>query len=116
MKLCCSLPDGQLLLQEVILANTFWSRLKGLLGRASLPPQQGLLIRPCHSVHTLGMRFAIGVVFLNADNEILKILPELVPGRLSPVVKGSRQVLELHPQTLQAAQLQPQMKLCFEPC
>lgn len=98
---------------EVDHANTFFTRLRGLLGRDGLGPEQGLLISPCHSVHTLGMRFAIGVVFLNREGQVLHQIAEMPPGRLSPVIKGAKQVLELHPHTLAHWQLQIGETLVF---
>ena len=45
-------------------ADSVAARLRGLLGRDGLPAGTGLWIRPCNAVHTLGMRFAIDIVFL----------------------------------------------------
>lgn len=105
--MCCARPtdlrcqlNGSLWLQHVQHANGFWSRLRGLLGRDSLPPDAGLLLEPCNAVHTLGMRFAIGVVYLGPDNRVLRVVPELPPGRLGPTVWGARRVLETHPSRL----------------
>ncbi|MGE3726203.1 MAG: DUF192 domain-containing protein [Candidatus Sericytochromatia bacterium] len=94
------LRGEQLLLSEVAHANSFFTRLRGLLGQKELKQEQGLLITPCHSVHTLGMHFAIGVVFLNRDGQVLHQISAMAPGKLSPVIKGAKQVLELHPETL----------------
>lgn len=88
------------LLSQVAHANSFFTRLRGLLGRTELSADQGLLISPCHSVHTLGMHFAIGVVFLNREGAVIHQIAEMPPGQLSPIIKGAKKVLELHPQTL----------------
>ncbi|PIQ28233.1 hypothetical protein COW36_04655 [bacterium (Candidatus Blackallbacteria) CG17_big_fil_post_rev_8_21_14_2_50_48_46] len=101
----CAWRGEQKVLENVILANHFFSRLKGLLGRKSIAPDQGLLIRPCHSVHTMGMKFSIGVVFLDKDGKILHLILDMAPGRFSPVIKGARQVLELQPERLQSLNL-----------
>ncbi|MGV3527115.1 MAG: DUF192 domain-containing protein [Candidatus Sericytochromatia bacterium] len=93
--------NGAPWLRRVEHANTFWSRLRGLLGRDGLPPDAALLLEPCNAVHTLGMRFAIGVVYLAADNRVLKVIPSLPPGRLGPTVWGARRVLETHPSRLE---------------
>lgn len=98
----CLQADGHLLLSQVELAASFWTRLKGLLGRDSLAPEQGLLIEPCNSVHTLGMRFAIAVLFLSAENQVLYVIPQMQPGQISPIIRGTRRVLELHPEVLEA--------------
>jgi hypothetical protein len=55
--------------------------MRGLLGRKSLPSGEGILLRPAASVHMAFMRFAIDVVFLDRDNHVLKIVPNLRPWR-----------------------------------
>lgn len=109
------LQDEQTLLQQVTLADSFWSRFKGLLGRKQLAPDEGLLLKPCSSVHTLGMQFAIGVVYLNRSNEILHIQPHMPPGRLGPLIKGACQVLEVNPDWLAASPLKVGSQLHFQP-
>ncbi|MFA5702960.1 MAG: DUF192 domain-containing protein [Advenella sp.] len=64
-------------------ANTFWQRFKGLLGKKNWPANQVLLIRPCNSVHTVGMRFPICVIFLSHDYRVIKVEPCLKPWRFS---------------------------------
>lgn len=100
MNFICERDNGQVLVKSVRHANHFWSRLKGLLGRKSLDLSEGLLIEPCNSVHSLGMKFPIAVIYLSKDNQILHLLPELRPGKLGPVIRGSRRVLEMHPEAL----------------
>ena len=62
------------------LADTFLSRLVGLLGKSSLDDGAGLLIRPSSGVHTMWMRFAIDVVALDKDLRVLKTWQRLPPG------------------------------------
>ncbi|MBP1763373.1 MAG: hypothetical protein H6Q65_431 [Firmicutes bacterium] len=78
------------------IAVTFLQRLKGLLGTKFLPEGEALLIRPCSSVHTLGMNYAIDVLFMTADDRVLKIAASMPPGRAA-VAWGSSYVLELPP-------------------
>ena len=75
-------------------ADSFWSRGVGLLGRRSLPPAEGLLIRPCSSVHTLFMRFTIDVVYLDEAWRVVKVVHRLKPWRFS-AGRGAKMVLEL---------------------
>ncbi|MAM89213.1 MAG: hypothetical protein CME36_18090 [unclassified Hahellaceae] len=58
---------------ETFIAASFFQRLRGLLGRKSLGEFQGLLLEECNSVHTIGMRFAIDIIFLSADFRIVEI-------------------------------------------
>jgi uncharacterized protein len=75
-------------------ADRPFGRLKGLLGRRSLPPGEGLLLRPASSVHTFFMRFPIDVVFLDRDLRVLSIARDLRPWRAAGR-PGARAALEL---------------------
>jgi uncharacterized protein len=77
------------------LADTPSSRRRGLLGRAGLEPDHGMLIRPCSSVHTWFMRFPIDVVFLDRDGIVLRIVARMGPWRLARGKNGAWQTLEL---------------------
>jgi uncharacterized protein len=65
------------------LAGTGASRRKGLLGRKSLSPGEGLWIKPCESVHTFFMRFAIDLVYLDRKHRVRKVKSNVGPWRLS---------------------------------
>ncbi len=69
-------------------------RMRGLLGRPALQPGEGLLIAPCNAVHTVGMRYAIDVVFMDAEGRVLNVRPALRPLRMAHAFRA-RQVLEL---------------------
>ena len=56
-------------------------RTRGLLGRSGLAPNEGLLLRRCRSVHTLGMRFPIDVLLFDGRGRVLRIVA-MRPGRL----------------------------------
>lgn len=58
-------------------ADTFFKRLRGLIGRKSLPLEHGLMIVPCNSIHMLFMRFAIDAVFIDKNFVIKKIAANL---------------------------------------
>jgi uncharacterized protein len=71
------------------------SRFVGLLGRRGLPEGVGLWIRPCSSVHMFGMRFAIDVVYLNRDCEVVKVVSHLKPWRVSAGGRRTHSTIEL---------------------
>lgn len=77
---------------HVRLAVTRLARLRGLAGRRG--PSPPLLLAPCSSIHTLGMRAAIDVVFLDADLRVLRVVDSLPPWRFA-TARGARAVLEL---------------------
>jgi uncharacterized membrane protein (UPF0127 family) len=72
---------GSVACERCVVADTSLSRMRGLLGRRSLAPDEGILLRPASSVHTLFMRFAIDVVFLDRDLAVLRVVPGLRPWR-----------------------------------
>jgi len=76
-------------------ADTALSRMKGLLGRKSIDRDYGLWIAPGNSIHTFFMKFPIDVVFLSKSNQVLKLLQDIKPNRLSSIVWGARSILEL---------------------
>src|SRR5215207_4523882 len=68
-------------LAGIAVADTRRTRMKGLLGRRSLEPGEGLLLQPAGSVHTAFMRFAIDVVFLDRDLRVLRVAASVRPWR-----------------------------------
>ena len=78
-----------------LVADSFWSRLVGLMGKPKPPNGEGLLIRPCSSIHMFFMRFSIDAVFLDNDYRIVRVVRNLAPGRIVGTVPGARQVLEV---------------------
>lgn len=75
-------------------ASNPWTRFWGLMGKPGLAEGEALLIEPCYSVHTMFMRFAIDVVFLDSEQRITKVAAGLKPFRAS-VSRGARRVLEM---------------------
>jgi uncharacterized membrane protein (UPF0127 family) len=98
---------GAELADRVALATTFWTRFKGLMGRKTFEAGEGLLIIPCNSVHCFFMKFAIDVVYLSREGEVLRVASDLHPGAIGPLVKGARAVLELPAGTAAAAGVLP---------
>jgi len=78
-------------------ADTHWTRLRGLLGLASSDFRNGsgLWIVPCHGVHTLGMGFPIDVVYLDRAMTVIHVQSDLHPWRFAPVRTQAASVLEL---------------------
>jgi len=77
------------------LADRSADRRRGLLGRDALATGRGLLLRPCGSVHTFGMRFPIDVVFLERDGRVRKVVERMGAARLAWGGWRAWQTLEL---------------------
>lgn len=86
--------DGDVVVENCLLAETALSRCRGLLGRSGLSSGEGMLLRPTSSVHTAFMRFAIDVVFLDRADRVLKVADDLAPWRMAGC-RGARAALEL---------------------
>jgi len=83
-------------------AQTHWSRLRGLLGASEddFRNGRGLWIRPCRGVHTLAMNFPIDVVYLDSANTVLHVESNLQPWRFAPIRLKATSVLELPSHTI----------------
>jgi uncharacterized membrane protein (UPF0127 family) len=77
-----------------VIADTLPRRLRGLLGVRGLPRGEGIVLRPGWSIHTAFMRFPIDVVYVDADQVVVKVVPNLQPWRAS-TCRGARDVVEL---------------------
>ena len=86
--------DDRIACERCDVADHPVARMRGLLGRSDLPQGEGVLLRPAGSIHTFFMRFPIDVLFLDDDDVVLEVVPELRPWRVAGV-KGARSVLEL---------------------
>ena len=86
--------DGEVVVSQVIPAETLPARLRGLLSRAALADGTGMLIRPCRSIHMWFMRFPIDAAFLDHDMQVLKISRNLRPWQLAFAPPGTDCVLE----------------------
>jgi uncharacterized membrane protein (UPF0127 family) len=87
---------------EVSVANNYLLRLVGLLGKTArwAQPGRGLLIIPCHGVHTLGMMFPLDLIFLNREKRVIHIEEYVRPFRVSKVIRKAVSVLELPVHTI----------------
>lgn len=71
--------NGRVLIPDVEAATSLPARMRGLLGRDGLPAGAALLLDPCPAIHTWGMRFRLDVIFLSAENEVVRIVRDLRP-------------------------------------
>ncbi len=76
-----SKADGTIVCDRCRLATSPYARAKGLLGRSSLEPGEGMLFRPAGSIHMFFMRFALDVVFCDRDLVVLDVVRDLRPWR-----------------------------------
>jgi uncharacterized membrane protein (UPF0127 family) len=79
---------------DVRVAGDPLARLLGLAGLRALPPATGLLLPRTRSIHTLGMRFALDLVWLDGDGAVVRVDRGVRPWRLRSC-RAAWQVVEL---------------------
>ncbi|MDI6774218.1 MAG: DUF192 domain-containing protein [Verrucomicrobiota bacterium] len=91
-----ALKNGErTLIGRVWVADRFWLRMKGLLGRNALDPDQALFLAPCGSVHTFFMRFPLDLLFVTRQMRVTRVVWHVPPFRLVFGEAGSWGVLEM---------------------
>jgi uncharacterized membrane protein (UPF0127 family) len=66
---------------EIPVATTWLSRLLGLALLARERAGAGLLIPGCRSVHTIGMRFRLDLLFFDRRGQVVEICRDVPAGR-----------------------------------
>lgn len=96
-----NVTQNTIIASDAVLAKTFFVRLKGLLGTKKLDTGKGLVIRPCCSIHTVGMNYDIDVVFVGSDDNVLKVVSNMPANRFA-LCRKSSYVIELPAGTIEA--------------
>ena len=97
---------------HVALAQSFLQRLRGLLGRPPLRAKQALWLAQCNSIHTLGMRYPIDVVFLDRAGKVTKVC-EAVPPLAARGSLGANSALEFRAGEAMQLGIRPGMHLAW---
>lgn len=92
---------GTLLGTRIGLADRIWQRARGYLARAEPRLGEGLLLVPCRSVHMMGMRFALDIVFLDRAGIVTAAYPRLEPGARTAAERTAMYTLELPAGTIE---------------
>lgn len=94
-------PSG-VCVATVTRVDGFWAKNMGVLGRAALAAGAGLWLPGVASVHTVGVRFALDLLFLDGEFQAVRLCPETPPGRWLVRAGGARHTMELGAGTLAA--------------
>ena len=80
---------------HILIADGWRARLRGYLGRREPEQHEGILLLPCSSIHMLGVRFALDVVFLDSEMRVLALHEAVQPGFSARSHPGAAATLEL---------------------
>ncbi len=83
-------------------ARSLWARTQGLIGRRSLASGSALIIPKCKQVHTVFMRFAIDVIFLDRERKVVGLCSNLQPYRISGYYRSADCTVEIPEGTIEA--------------
>lgn len=91
---------------RVARASTWWSRLRGFIGRPEPRQGEGILLVRCDAIHTWWMAFALDVLFLDERGRVLDVVRSLAPWKGIRRVPGARYVLEVPVGTIDSSETQ----------
>ena len=74
---------GDCLVPDVEIADCTTERMVDLLGRESLGEGSAMFLAPCSSVHTLTMQFSIDLVFVDKSLNVVRLVWDVQPQRMS---------------------------------
>lgn len=93
----------RLLITHGEVADTFWMRFRGLMGRSPLKDGEGLVLKGDKSIHTFFMRFAIDVVYADRAGRVVRVDTAMLPNRIGPIVFDAAYILEMPVGAIQAS-------------
>ena len=104
MKQAFNQTQKHLMVPNLMVADTFMKRFRGLMGK-TISQKDGLLIRPCNSVHMFWMKTPLDILFVDKDDRVVGVTLDLKPWKVSPVIKGAKYVIEALPGTFNHAHI-----------
>lgn len=114
MPLLRNLTTGEILAANVHLARSWWERTAGFLPKRHVDPDDGLWFSDCWAIHTLGMRAAIDVIFLDGGDRVMRTARQVPQHRIAVTCPGARSVVELGAGALEGRDLLAGDRLALE--
>lgn len=98
----------------VTVADTYFARLRGLIGRTRLRSDEGVWMVPSSGIHTVGVLFPIDLVYLNHKHRVVELIETFPPFRIAPLRMQAASVLELRTHVIFSSQTQvgDQLVIC----
>ena len=111
-----NITKNTIIARKGVIADTFFSRMIGLLNRQSLLQGEALVITRCQSIHMLFMRFAIDVIFVDKDNFVVGLVKRIKPFCCSRIFFNSNYVIEVLPGVIVQSNTSVGDKIAFNNC
>jgi len=87
-------------------ADSHLARLKGLAGKFRLKSDEGVWVIPSQGVHTIGVLFAIDLIYLDSEYRVIHLIESFGTFRIGPIRANCSSVLELPTRTIYSSQTQ----------
>ncbi|KGK89824.1 hypothetical protein DP73_09330 [Desulfosporosinus sp. HMP52] len=89
-----NLRTGQMVAAQLVIADSFWLRFRGLLGKSSLKHGEGLWLKGCQQVHMIGMKFPLSIWYLDNHGRVCSIIDNLKPWQIAPRLDRANSIIE----------------------
>jgi uncharacterized protein len=95
-------------------ADNHLARLRGLVGRLRLKADEGIWVVPSRGIHTIGVLFAIDLIYLDTAHRVVHMTESFGSFRVGPLRLKCASVLELPVRTIYSSQTQvgDQLLIC----
>src|SRR5947209_1663847 len=87
-------------------ADSHLARLKGLVGKFRLKSDEGIWVIPSQGIHTIGVLFAIDLIYLDSSHRVIHLIESFGTFRIGPIRTNCSSVLELPTRTIYSSQTQ----------
>lgn len=98
--ICKRVEDNLIICKNLKEAKKTIDRMIGLMFKEPMKDHDGLLIKPCNSIHTFFMKYSLDVVFLSKKLEVVAIYKNIKPWRMTRIIFKASQCLEMKNGTL----------------
>lgn len=85
----------RVIVAKCYVAEDFFSRFKGLMGRKDLAKTEAVMFPKCNSIHTFFMRIPIDVLLVSDQGDVVEVMESLAPWRMLMPRRGVKHVVEL---------------------
>ncbi len=102
-----NVTTGEIIAEDVRIADGWWERFAGLIPRSIVTPDEGLWFRDCWAIHTLMMKTKIDVIFLDEQSRVLRTHACVKRNRFAVACLGANGVVELGAGALEGRDVLP---------
>ena len=104
---------SKIVLKKIKRAESMFARGIGVIGWEDFGDYNGLFLINTNSIHTYFVRFPLDLVFVDKELTVVKLVKNLKPFRLSPIVWESKHVLEMPAGSIEKFSIKTGNKLDF---